>query len=301
MILLDIFIAILPALLWGAGPLLATLVGGKPIQQVTGTCYGQFVIGVVLYLVYGMIFGMPAITFKLLFWPLLGGILWAVAQLMQFTSFKQLSVSIAMPISTGLQVIEIPLLGVIFWGEWYMPHAKLYGFISIAVLIIGICLTSYKQNASSNKKLDYKGGLTMLIVGSFGYTACSIFPKISDAHTFSQTIVLCLGQNIGMCLGAAVMAAFIQHKAHFNVLTAKVSFKNMIVGLLGGIGILCYLYALSKLGPATAFPLTQMNVLVSTLGGIFILHEHKTYKEMAFILIGLVLILGAATVIAQLK
>ncbi|XIF19826.1 MAG: Hypothetical protein AJITA_00517 [Acetilactobacillus jinshanensis] len=145
--------------------------GGKPIQQVTGTCYGQLIIGILLYL---------------FLWPFLGGLLWAVAQLMQFTSFKQLNVSIAMPISTGLQLIEIPLAGVIFWGEWGIHAAKLAGFISIVVLIIGICMASYNDHSSTNGKLDYKGGLTMLIVGSFGYTACSVFPKITNATNLSD-------------------------------------------------------------------------------------------------------------------
>ncbi|XIF19825.1 MAG: ribose uptake protein RbsU [Acetilactobacillus jinshanensis] len=289
---MNILIAILPALLWGSGPILATLVGGKPIQQVTGTCYGQLIIGILLYLIFR-----PSIPFEMFLWPFLGGLVWAIAQLMQFTSFKQLNVSIAMPISTGLQLIEIPLAGVIFWGEWNSAAAKLAGFIAILVLIVGICMASINDHSAPDAKhMDYKGGLTMLIVGSFGYTACSVFPKITNASGMTNL----MPQTLGMFLGGALMAWYYQAKSHDNILTSKVSLKNACVGLFGGIGTFCYLYALSKLGPATAFPLTQMNVIVSTLGGIFILHEHKDHKEMCFIIAGLILIIGAATVIARL-
>lgn len=280
---MNILIAILPALLWGSGPILATLVGGKPIQQVTGTCYGQIIIGLILFLIFR-----PSITFYQFLWPFLGGLLWAIAQLMQFTSFKQLNVSIAMPISTGLQLIEIPLAGVIFWGDWGTPAEKLAGFLAILVLITGINMTSINDHSSSTEKhMDYKGGLMNLIVGSFGYTACSVFPKITNASGLTNL----MPQTLGMFLGGVLMATYYQAKSHNNILTAKVSFKNACVGLLGGLGTYCYLFSLSHLGPATAFPLTQMNVVVSTLGGVFILKEHKDHKEMSFIIAGLILII----------
>ena len=47
---MDILIGILPALLWGVGPLIATKFGGKPVEQVLGTGYGQLAIGIIIYL-----------------------------------------------------------------------------------------------------------------------------------------------------------------------------------------------------------------------------------------------------------
>ena len=288
---MNILIAILPALFWGFGPILATLMGGKPIHQVVGTGYGQLVIGVILYLLIR-----PAITLNDFVWLFLGGALWSIAQLMQFTSFKQLNVSVAMPISTGLQLIEIPLAGVIFWGEWAAPADKWIGFVAIILLIIGISMTSVNDHLSTDH-MDYKGGLTMLIVGSFGYTACSVFPRIPNANG----IVGLLPQTLGMFLGAAVMGLIFQCKHHQNIMLNRSTIKNMVVGLFGGLGTFLYLVSLKENGVATSFPLTQLNVVVSTLGGIFILHEHKDHKELSYTLAGLVIIIVAAVMIGHIS
>jgi len=39
-----------------------------------------------------------------------------------------------------------------------------------------------------------------------------------------------------------------------------------------------------------------MNVVIATLGGIYILHENKNKKDMVFILTGLVLVVIAGSV-----
>ncbi|MFN1208157.1 GRP family sugar transporter, partial [Enterococcus lactis] len=54
-------------------------------------------------------------------------------------------------------------------------------------------------------------------------------------------------------------------------------------------------------GVANAFPLTQMNVVVSTLGGLIILKENKNRKEIIFTVIGLIMIVVAAILIGHLE
>lgn len=289
---MDFIIGILPALLWGVGPLIATKVGGRPIEQVLGTGYGQFIIGVVIYL-----FTRPAISFQEFLWPFLGGLLWSIAQYMQFSSFNKMNVSTAMPISTGLQLIEIPLCGVIFFGEWGTPLAKLIGFLSIALLIVGIASTSYVDKGVVRKKMDYKSGLVLLFVGSFGYTACSVFPRITNA----SGLVGLLPQTLGMCLGAIIISMVMNGKSSISYLKSKFTFRCSIIGLLGGLGTLAYLTSLKLNGVATAFPLTQMNVVVSTLGGLLILNEQKNKKEITFTVIGLLMIVIAAILIGHLS
>ncbi|UQS85117.1 GRP family sugar transporter [Apilactobacillus apisilvae] len=288
----KIIIAILPAFLWGVGPLIGTKIGGRPIEQVMGTGYGQVIIGLIIYA-----FTRPAISFQEFLWPFLGGMAWSFAQFTQFSSFQKMNVSSAMPISTGLQLIEIPLCGVIFWGEWASGTAKLIGFLSIALLIIGVFFTSYVDKSVSRVKMDYKAGIPLLLIGSLGYTACSVFPRIPNA----SGIVGLLPQTIGMCLGAIVISFVINGKDSLNLMKSKFTIKNSIIGLLGGLGTLAYLTSLSLNGVATSFPLTQMNVVVSTLGGLLILKEHKNKKELAFTVAGLIMIVFAAIMIGRLS
>lgn len=289
---MDILIGILPALLWGVGPLIATKVGGRPIEQLLGTGYGQFLIGLIIYL-----FTRPNISFQEFLWPFLGGMAWSVAQYMQFASFTKMNVSSAMPISTGLQLIEIPLCGVIFFGDWSTSGAKFIGFLSILLLIVGITSTSYVDKSVVRQKMDYKAGIPLLLIGSFGYTACSVFPKITNA---SGTVGL-LPQTFGMFVGAFIIMFVLNGNKGLGYLKSEYTLKNAIIGLLGGLGTLAYLVSLNLNGVAKAFPLTQMNVLVSTLGGLLILKEHKNGKEIVFTVAGLIMIIVAAILIGRLS
>lgn len=289
-----ILIAVLPSILWGINPVLCTLIGGKPIQQLIGNIYGEFVIGLTIYLIY-----LPSINGSQFFWPFMGGLAWSIAQLLQLMAFKLLNVSLSMPISTGLQLIETPLVGIILWNEWPTLIQKIVGFSAILILLLGIILTSYqdkKFTLNERRKLNYKAGLTALIIGSFAYTALNVFPNIAHVH---GTVGI-LPQALGMSVGGLCLALYYQFKKRIKVITAKFTLKNTLVGLIGGIGNFCYLYSLHDLGAANAFPLTQMNVVVSTLGGIFILKEHKDHKELCCITLGLICIISAATVIAHL-
>ncbi|GLB46111.1 glucose uptake protein [Philodulcilactobacillus myokoensis] len=304
---MNILIALFPALVWGAGPIIATIVGGKPINQLLGTGYGQMIVGVILYLIFR-----PEMTLSAFFWCFLGGALWSIAQLMQFTSFVEMDVSTAMPVSTGLQLIEIPLSGVIFWGEWASGQSKLIGFLSIVLLIVGITFTSLRskrnQNSAPKKKMNYKKGMLMLLIGSFGYTACSVFPRIPNASGMTGL----LPQTLGMFFGGVVLAAIMNHRnsnvsGSSNGAAAKPIWydkwtkESITIGLLGGLGTLAYLTSLKLNGVATSFPLTQLNVVVSTIGAIVILHEHKTHQELTFTLVGLIMIMIAAFMIAKIS
>lgn len=47
-------------------------------------------------------------------------------------------------------------------------------------------------------------------------------------------------------------------------------------------------------GVTDAFIYSQLSSILSTFGGILFLHEHKTHREMIYITIGLVLIVGGS-------
>ena len=53
-------------------------------------------------------------------------------------------------------------------------------------------------------------------------------------------------------------------------------------------------------GVATGFTLSQMNVVIATLGSIFLLGERKTPREMRFIFAGLALVVGGGVLIGTL-
>ncbi|MEG0372360.1 MAG: GRP family sugar transporter, partial [Enterococcus sp.] len=54
-------------------------------------------------------------------------------------------------------------------------------------------------------------------------------------------------------------------------------------------------------GLAIGFSLSQMGIIISTLGGIFLLGEHKTKKEMYYVIIGCLLIILGGVVLGYMK
>ena len=53
-------------------------------------------------------------------------------------------------------------------------------------------------------------------------------------------------------------------------------------------------YSINALGVAVGFALSQLTVVVATFGGIWILHEKKTPKEMRVTLLGISFLVGGA-------
>ena len=56
--------------------------------------------------------------------------------------------------------------------------------------------------------------------------------------------------------------------------------KNTLSGLLWGIGNVCMLITVQQIGLAVGFSLSQMGIIISTLGGIFLLGEKKNQKRV---------------------
>lgn len=107
-----------------------------------------------------------------------------------------------------------------------------------------------------------------------------------------------LPQAVGMVLCAVIYGLW--NLKDENVFVQSVSYKNILAGLSQGFGMLMYLISAQPdmNGLATANVLGQLAVLVSTLTGIYFLHQRKTPKEMTLTYLGLVLIVFASAVTA---
>lgn len=61
------------------------------------------------------------------------------------------------------------------------------------------------------------------------------------------------------------------------------------------------LYANSVVGVATGFSLSQLGVVISTLGAILLLKERKTRKEILFVIGGVILVVIGGILIGVTK
>lgn len=273
---MGILIALIPALGWGIQPLIIGKIGGKPENQILGTGIGALIVGAIVY----FFFSPPAISMSVFLISLLSGAFWVVGQTGQYKALEIMGVSKTMPITTGLQLVGTSLISVIAFGEWPGLTNKLIGLVAILLLIAGAVLTSVNDSASG--KSNMRSGFMVLLATSVGYWIYSALPRLVNAPGLS----IFFPQMLGIFIGA-VIYVLVKRPQTFK---ESKSWLTSIVGLTFSISALAYIFSAQANGVATAFIITQLNVVVATLGGMFFLKEQKTPKELRFTLIGLALI-----------
>lgn len=93
-----------------------------------------------------------------------------------------------------------------------------------------------------------------------------------------------------------LIAAFIYLVAtkQTQVFKEKQSYQVIPAGIIYAIAALAYIVSVKMNGVNLAFVMSQLCVVISTLGGIIFLHEAKTKKGFIYTGIGLVLIVAGA-------
>lgn len=282
---MDLLIALLPALLWGSVVLINVKVGGSPYEQIMGTVLGAFIIGTITYFIV-----QPELNLKILAVGIISGAFWALGQGNQLKSVELIGVSKTMPISTGLQLVSTTLISVIFFNEWTTTKAVVLGIAALLLLVIGVILTSLKGDNEDGGNNNYKKALPILIISTIGYVTYVVIGQFFEVEGWDALFP----QAIGMVIGG-ILLSFKHQPKKKNVL------KNIIPGVVWALGNMALFYSQPKVGVATSFSFSQMLVVVSTLGGIFILKEKKTKKQYIGIAIGIVLIIVAAFLLGLAK
>ncbi|WP_414044204.1 GRP family sugar transporter [Macrococcus animalis] len=282
---MDLLIALLPALLWGSVVLINVKVGGSPYEQIMGTVLGAFIIGTITYFVV-----QPELNLKILAVGIVSGAFWALGQGNQLKSVDLIGVSRTMPISTGLQLVSTTLIAVMFFSEWTTTKAVILGISALVLLVVGVILTSLKGEDDASGDKNYKKAIPILLISTIGYVTYVVIGRFFGVEGWDALFP----QAIGMVIGGLLLSFKHQPKKK-NIV------KNIIPGVVWALGNMALFYSQPKVGVATSFSFSQMLVVVSTLGGIFLLKEKKTKKQYIGIAIGIVLIISAAFLLGLAK
>ncbi|EBH4219827.1 glucose transporter GlcU [Listeria monocytogenes] len=284
---MNIVIALIPAVMWGIMPLVVSKIGAKPRQQIIGTTFGAlaFAIGV-------FIFTNPEYTATIIIASFISGAFWSLGQMNQFRAFTQVGVSKTMPLSTGMQLVGTSLFGVFAFHEWGTTSKLVLGFSALALIIIGIFLTSYQQHKDENSGQNMKKGIITLLISSVGYVGYVVITRWFDISGWDAI----LPQAIGMVVAGLLFSIKSEEKRF-----TKQTWLNMIPGVMWATGNLALLFSNKLVGIATGFSLSQMGVVISTIGGILFLGEKKTKKELILVIIGVVLVIIGGTMIGIAK
>ncbi|MGX7244162.1 GRP family sugar transporter [Enterococcus quebecensis] len=286
---MEILVALIPMFAWGSIGLVSGKIGGSANQQTLGMTIGALFFSIVLFFIV-----QPAISIQMIVIGALSGLFWSVGQNQQFHGMKYLGVSVGLPVSTGMQLIINTIAGAVFFHEWNGSRDYLLGFIALGLLVFGAYMTARQDDDSgvktTNSMLDFNKGLRALLVSTVGYGAYTIIIKAAELDPMG----IILPQSIGMVIGASFFA-------YKKVKVDRYVWMNMSCGLLWGLGNICMLLTMRQLGLAISFSLSQMGIIISTLGGIYILGERKTKKEMRYVIIGCLFVIFGGILLGYMK
>lgn len=287
-----LLIGLCPVIGWGLIPTIATKIGGRPVNQILGTTLGTFI--------FALIFSMATKTAlpegKDLIFSLLSGIGWASAQIITFKCFELVGSSKAMPITTAVQLLVTSLWGAFFLGDWPGITGKLIGIFALILIVIGAKFTVWTEVKDDKEAALLKRAIFLLSIGGIGYWAYSAAPQATSVDGMASF----LPQAMGMLLVASIYSGVLSftEKNKKSAFLEKVSYLQIISGFFFAFAALTYLISAqpNMNGLATGFILSQTSVVIATLTGIYFLGQKKTKKEMKVTLLGLALIIVAATI-----
>ncbi|KRN30822.1 GRP family sugar transporter [Weissella halotolerans] len=317
---MSILIALIPALAWGSVGIVTTKMGGTAAQGTLGMTFGALVFGLVSLFGYVLPNFGAEFAFNPRIWLVgfVSGLFWAVGTAGQFVAFKKLGVSVGNPLSTAGQIVANALMAAAVLGEWTTAKMWFFGLISIVLVAGGAVLTALpdpkQKKESQAEKTAYASGFTALIISTIGYMMYFVFPNLLSKLGFISEAVrsepngsglaymtsIVGPQSLGQVIGAFVVVIFFMKEGH-QMFEAG-TWRNMTTGLVWALGnIFMFISAANpQVGQATATTLSQLGVLVGTFGGIYILGEKKTKRQMVYIVIGAFLVVLGAIMISNL-
>lgn len=284
---MDMLLALLPALLWGSIVLFNVKIGGGAYSQTLGTTLGALLFSIGLY-----IYKPVNLDGTTIIIGLISGFFWVIGQGGQLKTVDKIGVSKAFPISTGMQIITTTLFGAIVFREWDSKQAVILGIIAIILIVTGVVFTSVSDKSlqKSEGKSNFGKAILTLSVSTLGFLTYAVIIRFFGVDGWSAL----LPQGAGMFIGGLLLTS---RQRPYNLYTVK----NILPGLIWAAGNMFMFISQKNVGVATSYTLSQMSVIVATIGGIFVLKEKKTKKQLIFISIGITMIIISAILLGLSK
>ncbi len=296
----SILIGLIPALGWGFQGIVMQKIGGTTANKQMGMVLTALVMSIFVALVDPIVWS-PALIAA----AAVNGIPWAIAQILQIKSFDYLGVSRAMPLTAGMQLILTSIIGAFYFGEWPQAWQMGVGFAGIALIIVGTVLTTYTEDGQeTTSKEDIRKGVIITAISSVLYVAYATAARFFNVDSFQ----ILLPQALFMLAATVVIAIFVSKRDSVDGVLGRTegvfgikSWQNMLTGILWSVANNAVLFSNQVNGVAVGWTLANMNLIFATLGGLFILHEKKTPKELKFVIAGMILIAAGGIAIGATK
>lgn len=290
--MIDYLIALLPGLFNGFMAIVLVAQGGDDRQKSLGLLGGAF-----LFSLLATPFIEVHWTTKTLVISFISGLLLGFGQYLQILSLKLLGVSRAMPMTTAGQIVFMSLGGIILFGEMNQGLALVCALSAITLLAIGVLFISKSEKTKevAEVHVDWKRGVPIVVISTAALVAFLLL--VQGFGLDGRSVIL--PQSVGYFLVAliATIPALSPQLGKEDNRWSLLTLRQLIPGMMWGAAILLTQISSSLLGVAVAFPLSQMGVIIQTFGGILILHETRTRREMRWTVIGVaIMVIGVIMV-----
>ena len=312
-------IGLLPALLFGSSSVLLMKLGGDSRQQTMGQFFGALGVAIVLALSAGVDTN-PAVLLT----AFVAGAVLGVGMNLQIISFHYLGVSRVMPLTTGGQLIGVAVLGIALFGEWVGSAALPVGIAALAAILVGVFLAGWSEpdaltvsapadpapadpapapasapasasasapasaSASAPASASVRTGMVIMAISTLFLIA---FPTLTRLWSIDPMTSL-LPEAIGFVVVGVIATS--PRRGMPDTRWSRPTVGALLPGVLWGTGLIVLQYSINVLGVAVGFALSQLTVVVATFGGIWILQEKKTRKEMRVTMLGMLFLVGGA-------
>lgn len=283
--MLALLVGLIPAFGFGMiGPVMQ-LIGGNATNKQMGMVLAALAVSVVMLIVRP-----PLWSVTLLLAAAVNGISWSFAEILLIKSFDALGVSRAAPISTGLQLLGASAVGVLFLGEWRREGQLLVGCIALVLVILGVFLSSRPDKAENDKQSNSGAhGLLLVIASSTFYVSYA-----ASGNLFAvDGLDLLFPQALFMVVTTALIGLPMCKWKLFGsdeALFGRKTWQNLGSGAFFAAGNACVLISNQLNGLAVGWTLSQLNVIVSTLGGLILLHERRSARGLKLVIAGMTLV-----------
>lgn len=278
---MNILLGLVPSLFFGFMPVVIGYFGGTARQQNVGVTLGAG------------LFSLAALPLLTTSWSasttfigITMGFAWAAAQFFQLRAFRFHGVSRTLPLSTGIQLAINAIGGVVLFGEWATPTSRILGTLALASVIVGIAASNWRngQEGSITAEAARAGLISTIFAGVlFGiYPTVLRYAEIGAADAIGP-------MGIGLVIGALGLSVAIR-KQPAESLYVRQTAQMIVAGGMWAIGNIVMLFSAGINGVATGFALSQLGVVIATLGGVYLLGETRTKKEMRTLLISVALV-----------
>ncbi|MGN1279318.1 MAG: GRP family sugar transporter, partial [Limosilactobacillus sp.] len=127
------------------------------------------------------------------------------------------------------------------------------------------------------------------LLTTVGYIIYNAIPRALTA----SGIAIFFPESVGMVIGVLIYLVATHRTA---ALREPASWRSLIIGFVFSIASLTYILSVHDNGVNTAFVVSQLSVVISTLGGFVFLHERKSRRGYVLTGLGLVLIIVGAII-----